>query len=87
MAHRVAYELFVGPLAPGMVIDHLCKNTRCVNPDHLEQVTQATNCRRKKRPTHCVHGHDISWGHPNTYVRPDGNRNCRACQRNRRRAS
>lgn len=45
-AHRVSYELFVGPIAKGLHVDHLCRNPGCVNPDHLEAVTQSENIRR-----------------------------------------
>ena len=45
-AHRVAYELVVGVIRPELVVDHLCRRPRCVNPAHLEPVTQAVNCRR-----------------------------------------
>ena len=45
-AHRVAYELFVGPIPAGLTIDHLCFNHRCVNPAHLEPVSFAENTRR-----------------------------------------
>ena len=48
-AHRAAYELFVGRIKKGYVIDHLCKNRRCVNPKHLEMVTQLENLRRGKK--------------------------------------
>lgn len=45
-AHRVYYELLRGPIPAGLVLDHLCPNTLCVNPDHLEPVTLAENLRR-----------------------------------------
>lgn len=51
-AHRVAYEMFVGPIPEGLEIDHLCRVRNCVNPAHLEPVTHAENVRRamKKVP-------------------------------------
>ena len=42
-AHRFAYEQYVAPLEPGLVIDHLCRNRACVEPSHLRQVTQREN--------------------------------------------
>lgn len=45
-AHQVAWEATVGPLTPGLVIDHLCRNRRCVNVLHLEEVSNAENIRR-----------------------------------------
>ena len=45
-AHRVSYEHFVGPIPDGLSLDHLCRNRRCVNPDHLEPVTGSENTRR-----------------------------------------
>lgn len=45
-AHRVAYELARGPIAEGLVVDHLCENKLCVNPEHLDLVTPGENVRR-----------------------------------------
>jgi predicted secreted hydrolase len=45
-AHRISYELLVGPIPESMTIDHLCFNKKCVNPSHLEVVTASENGRR-----------------------------------------
>lgn len=65
-AHRWAYEFLVGPIPDGMFLDHLCRNTGCVNPDHLEPVTNAENVMRgfgptanHARKTHCPRGHEL----------------------------
>ena len=47
--HRIAYELWVGPIPKGRQIDHLCRNRGCCRPDHLEVVTAAENSRRGKQ--------------------------------------
>jgi len=46
LAHRVAYELFRGPIPDGMVLDHTCERKSCVNPDHLEPVSSRENVLR-----------------------------------------
>ena len=46
-AHRIVYELEIGPIAPGLVLDHICGNKSCVNPAHLEPVTHGENMRRR----------------------------------------
>ena len=88
-AHRVSHRLFIGPIPPGMHVDHLCRVRRCVNPDHLEAVTsRENNVVRADRSrvgdnmrakTHCPHGHPYSGA--NLYVSPSGKRMCRTCQR------
>ena len=45
-AHRVAHEIYKGPIPEGYEVDHLCGETLCVNPDHLEAVTTQTNALR-----------------------------------------
>lgn len=51
MVHRVSYELFIGPIEDGLVIDHLCGNRRCFAVNHLEAVTQRENVLRTWRGT------------------------------------
>jgi hypothetical protein len=88
-AHRFAYELLVGPIPDGLEIDHLCRNPRCVNPEHLEPVTHAENILRGEAPsahnarkTHWVRGHRFN--RENTYVvKATGARMCRRCVKER----
>lgn len=49
-AHRMSYEFFVEPVPDGLVLDHLCRNPACINPDHLEPVTTRTNIMRGVLP-------------------------------------
>jgi len=85
LAHRFAYTLaFGGP--KNEVINHLCENKACVNPEHLEDVTQSRNVRYSLSDT-CPQGHPLTRGHPNTYIHPrTDKRKCRACMRERKRA-
>lgn len=92
-AHRVSFEWAKGPIPEGLVLDHLCRTTLCVNPDHLEAVTQYANVLRgdgwggvNSRKTHCPQGHP--YDESNTYVQPStGGRVCRTCDRARKRTS
>ena len=91
-AHRVSYELHVGPIPSPFHLDHRCRVRHCVNPEHLEPVTcqenlmrsEITQARRHASRTHCPQGHEYS--ETNTYVTPAGSRQCRACARDRLRA-
>jgi hypothetical protein len=88
LAHRVIYELLVGPIPKGLTIDHLCRVRCCVNPGHLEPVTHAVNMKRgiHGSKTHCKNGHEFS--DDNTYVatRNHGTmRCCRECNKEARR--
>ena len=81
-AHRIAYEAFVGPIPAGLQIDHLCRTRHCVNPAHLEPVTNAENQRRAAlflEPAQaCLRGH--AYTPENTYMHR-GRRSCRECRR------
>lgn len=96
-AHRIAYELCVGPIPDGYTVDHKkCKNHDCVNPAHLEPVPHRVNLlrgdtinARNAAKTHCLRGHKFT--KKNTYLyRTKGTdwirRQCRACARMRQRS-
>jgi hypothetical protein len=74
--HRLAYLELVGPIDPNLELDHLCRVRNCVNPAHLEQVTQAENMRRQLR-TYKVF---CPQGHPKANA-PNGRRYCPTCTR------
>lgn len=89
MAHRWLYEQLVGPIPDGMQLDHMCRVRPCVNPDHLEVVTQLENIMRGvsvgallARRKECMRGHPYTTA--NSYVGPTGARSCRVCARLRK---
>jgi hypothetical protein len=102
LAHRVAYVLFVGDIPTGLTIDHtchthecedvICDHRRCVNPAHLEPVTQRVNLLRgntivadNAAKTHCLHGHRYNQANTRIINLPGGGicRQCRQCDRDR----
>lgn len=86
MAHRLSYEINVSKIPEGLTIDHLCKNTYCINPMHLEAVTMKENTMRGRSfssinamKTKCSRGH--SYDEENTYYYKDGRRDCKICMK------
>lgn len=78
-AHRVAYLLLRGPIPSNLVLDHLCRNRGCVNPWHLEPVTNHVNTLRQRASGKCRSGaHQMTPA--NTYEH-NGHRRCRECMR------
>ena len=84
-AHRVSYECVNGDIPDGLVIDHLCRTRCCVNPSHMEAVTNKENILRGIGPTarnavktHCKKGHEFT--PENTILRNDGERRCQKCK-------
>lgn len=82
--HRLSYTWVFGEIPSDKVLDHLCRNRKCVNPSHLEVVTSRENVLRgesvfakRKRQTHCIHGHPLSGS--NLIIYKNGTRHCRAC--------
>jgi hypothetical protein len=87
-AHRVAWEIARGNVPTGLVIDHICRNRRCVNVDHMRVATIRENVlsgesgsARNAAKSSCVHGHAFT--PENTYRLSTGGRHCRACKRDR----
>lgn len=90
-AHRVSYELFIGAIPNKMTLDHLCRRTLCVNPNHIQPTTQRENTLRgigpsaiNARKTHCIRGHELKprgldkrWNTPRRYCPICNNRHRR----------
>ncbi len=84
-AHRVSFSIFKHSPSEFLVIDHVCRNRSCVNPEHLREVTENTNTLENslsgaainKNKTVCIRGHEF-------YLLPGGKRRCRVCANNSR---
>lgn len=76
--HRLMYISLIGPVPPGLELDHLCRNRWCCSPLHLEAVTHKVNMERGAHAlkTHCPQGHP--YDEANTYVHR-GERQCKRC--------
>ena len=85
LVHRISYEIKYGDIPEGLQIDHTCRNRSCVNPVHLESVTQQENMRRglagqnNKIKTRCPKGHEYT---PDNIRKSKYNkRGCKTCDR------
>ena len=86
VCHRVTYKFIKGDIPDGLELDHICRVRHCVNPDHVEPVTHATNIFRaalgQRNSNTCKYGHE--WTPDNTYIRDDNgqiHRQCKMCAR------
>lgn len=85
-AHRVAFLLHYGYIERGKVIDHICRNTNCVNPHHLRLLSRVENimigngcCAKNANKTHCKRGH--LYTPETTRILRGGGRECKICKR------
>jgi hypothetical protein len=89
-AHRVVWEALVGPIEED-TLDHMCRNRKCCNPDHLREKSRGGNVlagygpsAQAARRTHCAKGH--KYAEANTLIVRGSERVCRTCHRDRQRA-
>ena len=95
-AHRRVYAMTKGPIPPGLTLDHLCRNRLCVNPDHLEPVTNRENIVARggagssgdrSRQTHCKRGHEFTPENTRRQAKAYDycvSRSCKQCEREAR---
>lgn len=93
-AHRYAYGLFIESVPEGLTVDHLCRNRLCVNPEHLEPVTNKVNILRGESPAAkqarqevCKNGHPLIGDNVTVYEYKGGTKRvCRTCKKARNNA-
>ncbi len=91
--HRISYKMFKGEIDEGMVVDHVCRNRKCINPDHLRLVTPRQNvlensngvAAKNKKKKVCKRGHLLTG--ENVRIDERGNRWCYECHRERSKLS
>ncbi|GAF84940.1 unnamed protein product [marine sediment metagenome] len=86
-AHRASYRLYHGPIPQGLEVDHICRNTACINPEHLQAITRRENMARARGPRPHTRGprphlrqKACARGHELTDENRDSQGRCRACQ-------
>lgn len=77
LAHRLMYEMAIGPIPDDYCVFRTCENQTCVNPDHLTIAPLKGN-NYNARQTHCRNGHEYT--PENTIIRKTGYRRCKACR-------
>ena len=84
--HRIVYEAMKSKIPEGLVPDHLCRNRACVNPEHIELVTNKENilrgigaCATNAQKTHCPRGHPLVEENLVKYRSEKGGRECKTC--------
>lgn len=92
--HRLSHVFFIGLIPDGLQVDHLCRVLLCVNPSHLEAVTQRENLLRGESPsgqyarrTHCLNGHELTPDNLVHEAKFPNQRKCRTCKNARAKAS
>jgi len=88
LAHRASYEHQYGKIPYPLELDHLCEQTECVNPCHLEAITRKEHLLRgrtfaaaNQAKAHCLRGHELSGSNLVPYDLKRGARACRTCKR------
>jgi HNH endonuclease len=84
MAHRASYQVYKGEIPEGHDIDHECRNTLCVNPDHLQPLTRKRHIKltyEHARQGKCKRGHLMT--EKNSWIEKTGQAHCRRCHADR----